>query len=58
VGWWSLDGWEDYEAAFGPERRRGDQPLNVDQLIKLAVDGTESDATWSSDEYAEGKSSL
>jgi hypothetical protein len=32
--------------------------LDVDQLIKFAVDGTESSATWSSGEDAEGKGSL
>ena len=58
AGGWSLDGGDDYKAAFRPERRRGNQPLNVDQLVKFAVDGTESDATWSSGEDAEGESSL
>ena len=57
-GVWSLDGWEDYKAAFRPERRRGNQSLDVDQLIKFAVDGTESGATWSSGGDAEGKGSL
>ena len=44
-GGWSLDGGENYRAAFRPERRTGNQSLDVDQLIKFAVDGTDSGAT-------------
>jgi hypothetical protein len=37
------------------EKNTGDQPLDLDQLIKVAVDGTESDSASSSDGDAEGK---
>ena len=37
------------------EKNTGDQPLDLDQLIKVAVDGKESDSAKSSDGDAEGK---
>jgi len=40
------------------EKNTGDQPLDLDQLIKVAVDGTESDSASSSGEDAEGKTEV
>ena len=40
------------------DKNTGDQPLDLDQLIKVAVDGTESDSASSSGEDAEGKTHL
>jgi hypothetical protein len=40
------------------EKNTGDQPLDLDQLIKVAVDGKESDSASSSDGDAEGKAHL
>jgi archaellum component FlaG (FlaF/FlaG flagellin family) len=40
------------------EKNTGDQPLDLDQLIKVAVDGTESDSASSSVGDAEGKAHL
>lgn len=40
------------------EKNTGDQPLDLGQLIKVAVDGTESDSASSSGEDAEGKAHL
>ena len=40
------------------EKNTGDQPLDLDQLIKVAVDGKESDSASSSGEDAEGETHL
>ena len=40
------------------DKDTGSQPLDLDQLIKVAVDGTESDSASSSGEDAEGKTEV